>query len=348
MDFFGAQEQAKQRTGIAIILFVLAVVLTALGVYAAYTMAMHYDSPLWYRAPIDSFDLATFLWCVGGTVAVILGGTFFKVAELSGGGLSVAQSVGARAIDRNTQDEQERILLNVVEEMSLASGYSVPQVGVLDDEPEINAFAAAISPRDAVVVVTRGTLNYLNREELQAVIGHEFSHLLNGDCKLNIQLAGWIWGLFLVSIMGRFALNSASGGGSSDRRRGAVAFMIFGFALLVIGSVGFFFGRVIQALISRQREFLADASSVQFTRNPQAMVMALAKIQAGSQIEHHHAAGLAHFFFATSGMNGIDLMATHPPLEKRMAAIDPNYGQLVANIQLPIIEKEPAAPEDAV
>jgi Zn-dependent protease with chaperone function len=335
MDFFGAQEAAKKRTFLAIVLFILAVLTTAVAVYAAFTMAMNYGSPTWYRAPIENFNLPTFLWCVLGTAAVVLAGTGYKIASLSGGGLSVAESVGARLVDPATTDEIERVLLNVVEEMSIASGYNMPQVGILDDEPEINAFAAAITPQDAVVVVTRGTLERLNRDELQAVIGHEFSHLLNGDCKLNINLAGWIWGLFVVSIIGRLVLNMAGTRGDSDRRRSGTAFMLFGFALLIIGAIGWFFGRIIQALISRQREFLADASSVQFTRNAPAMVTALARIRAGSQIEHHNAAGFAHFFFAPSGLSGesFNLLATHPPLEKRMKAIDENYERIVKEIK---------------
>ena len=254
MDFFGAQEAAKRRTFWAVVLFALGVVVTALAVYAAFMMALHYQSENWYRAPIDFFDWQTFLWCVLGTAAVVLGGTVYKICSLGGGGRSVAESVGARPIDPNTTDEKERVLLNVVEEMSIASGYGVPQVGVLDDEPEINAFAAALSPQDAVVVVTRGTLDQLTRDELQAVIGHEFSHLSHGDSRLNINLAGWIWGLFIVSIVGRLVLNMSGGQGSSDRRRNGAAFMIFGFALLIIGAIGFFFGRVIQAIISRERE----------------------------------------------------------------------------------------------
>jgi len=260
-----------------------------------------------------------FGWIIAGIIGVMLGASFYKILSLNEGGLSIADSMGARLIDLNTTDEKERRLLNVVEEMSIASGYHMPNVGVLDNETNINAFAAALSPRDAIVVVTRGALEQLSRDELQAVIGHEFSHLLNGDSKMNITLAGWVFGLFFITIIGR-ALMRARG----KKAGGAV---MLGVAVFVIGVIGYLFGRLVQALISRQREFLADASSVQFTRNPSAMVSTLAKLRAGSAIQHPNASGLAHFFFGASSLldNWAGPLATHPPLEARMKAIDANY-----------------------
>jgi Zn-dependent protease with chaperone function len=341
MDFFGAQEAAKKRTSLAILIFCLGILVMVAAVFASYEMAMHYRSGNVLRAPIDFFDLRTLLWCTLGTFAVIFGGAAYKISSLSGGGTAVAESIGARIIDHNTTDEKERILLNVVEEMAIASGYKMPQVGVLDNEQGINAFAAAITPEDAVVVVTTGALDQLSRDELQCVVGHEFSHLLHGDSRLNIHLAGWIWGLFILFIIGRLVLNMSNVSGTqrdSERRSNGVPFLLFGIALMIIGSIGFLFGRIIQALISRQREYLADASAVQFTRNAPSMVTALARVGMGSKMEHHQASGLAHFFFAPSGFSGgsFDLLATHPPMEARMKAIDKNYQKL-----LPTISKSP-------
>lgn len=287
---------------------------------------------------------AMFWKIVGGVAVVILGASLYKMAHLNAGGLSIAESVGARIVDLNTQDEKERRLLNVVDEMAIASGTQVPMVGVLDNETNINAFAAAMSPRDAVVVVTRGALDTLTRDELQAVMGHEFSHLLNGDSKMNVTLAGWVWGLFFLTIVGRELMRGSHRG---DSRRGSGGIVILlGFLTFVVGLVAHFFGQMIQALISRQREFLADASAVQFTRNPGGMLAALNKLRRGTSMSNPASSGLAHFFFAPAhAFNGFTgLLATHPPLEARMKAIDGDYKTFVPEeVVLADVEEAPAA-----
>jgi Zn-dependent protease with chaperone function len=235
--------------------------------------------------------------------------------------------MGGRLINTNSTDPDERKLLNVVEEMSIASGISMPQVYVIDGEHGINAFAAGHSTNDATVTVTRGCMKILSRDELQGVIGHEFSHILNGDMKINLRLMGIIFGILCLAIIGRILLQTARGGG---RSRGQNPLPLIGLVLLLVGYIGVFFGRLIQAAISRQREFLADASSVQFTRNPGGITGALKKIGGlgpmGSRLSHAHSEELSHMFFG----NGISepfigLLETHPPLTERIKAIDPNF-----------------------
>jgi Zn-dependent protease with chaperone function len=231
--------------------------------------------------------------------------------------------MGGRLVNSNTLDPNERKLLNVVEEMAIASGVPVPQVYVLDEEQAINAFAAGHSPGDAAIGVTRGCIQMLSRDQLQGVIGHEFSHILNGDMRLNLRLIGIIFGLLCIATIGRILLRARSSGRDKN------PLPIIGLALMLLGFIGVFFGRLIQAAVSRQREFLADASSVQFTRNPGGLSGALQKIgrySFGSRLESEHAPDMCHMFFG----NGLSepffgLMATHPPIPDRIQAIDPTW-----------------------
>jgi Zn-dependent protease with chaperone function len=210
----------------------------------------------------------------------------------------------------------------VIEEMAIASGVPVPKIYVLDDDEGINAFAAGHSQSDAAIGVTRGCMTLLNRDELQGVIGHEFSHILNGDMRLNLRLMGVVFGILCLAVIGRILLYSRS---RNSRDKNPT--MLFGLALIVIGAIGVFFGRLIQAALGRQREFLADASSVQFTRNPAGLSGALQKIGgAGSRVESVHAGEANHMFFG----NGLSkpflrMLATHPPLDERIRAIDPGW-----------------------
>ena len=248
--------------------------------------------------------------------------------------------MGGRLVDPQTTDLAERRLLNVVEEMSLASGVPVPPVYVMDKEPSINAFAAGLRPNDAVVTVSRGCLQYLTREELQGVLGHEFSHVLNGDMRLNLRLIGIVYGILVLSIIGFFVMRSAGWVGSSrssndgapgtqGRGDNRLAFFFIGLALYILGYLGVLLGNIIKAAISRQREFLADASSVQFTRNPGALAGALKKIGGlaqGSRIRDAHAHEISHMFFGDAFAGSIfNLFATHPPLEERIRLLDPNF-----------------------
>jgi len=261
------------------------------------------------------------------TLAIIGIGSVYKTASLAAGGSAVSEMMGGRLINPNTTDPDERKLLNVVEEMAIASGVPVPQVYVMDDEDGINAFAAGHKPGDATVTVTRGCMKLLSRDELQGVIGHEFSHILNGDMRLNLRLMGIIFGILCLAIIGRVLLQTSRGGG---RGRGQNPLPLLGLVLLLIGYIGVFFGRLIQAAVSRQREFLADASSVQFTRNPGGITGALKKIgglgETGSRISHAHAEELSHMFFGNGVSEPfIGLLETHPPLPQRIRVFEPNF-----------------------
>ncbi|WP_421656189.1 M48 family metallopeptidase [Leptothermofonsia sp. ETS-13] len=262
-------------------------------------------------------------WTVAIPTVVVIGvGSLYKLMVLSQGGSIITQEMGGRLITPDTPNPAEYQLLNIVEEMAIASGISVPAVYVLDGEPGINAFAAGFTPNDAVIGVTRGCMEILTRDELQGVIGHEFSHILNGDMRLNLRLVGVLNGILLIYILGRLAIEVRSG---RDRNGNGIA--LFGLALLIIGSVGLFFGRVIKAAVSRQREFLADASAVQFTRNPDGISAALRKIathHSHSLVQSPYAEGNSHLFFGSALRFDLfgDLFATHPPLEERIHRLE--------------------------
>jgi len=258
------------------------------------------------------------------TLTIIGVGSLYRISALSAGGRAVSEMMGARAVNPTTTDPDERKLLNVVEEMAIASGVPVPQVYVMDEEDGINAFAAGHQPGDATVTVTRGCMKLLSRDELQGVIGHEFSHILNGDMRLNLRLMGIIFGILCLAIIGRVLLQTARGS------RGQNPLPLLGLVLLLIGWIGVFFGRLIQAAVSRQREFLADASSVQFTRNPGGITGALKKIgglgENGSRVSHAHAEELSHMFFGNGVSEPfIGLLETHPPLTQRIRVFEPNF-----------------------
>lgn len=335
MDFFSQQEKTRKKTGLLVFFFVTAVVLIIAAVYAAVTAVLLYN-----RMTTNLFQPELLLIVAGGTLAVVIGGSLFKTSQLRRGGAAVAEMLGARSVSGDTGDLKEKQLLNVVEEMAIASGVTMPDVYVLD-EPGINAFAAGWGTPDAAVCVTTGCLGYLTRDELQGVIAHEFSHILNGDMRLNIRLMGLIFGILVIGQIGYFILRGSSRGRvriSSGRGRGgggaAVIFLV-ALALLIIGYIGVFFGKLIMAAVSRTREFLADASAVQFTRNPAGISGALKKIGGltdGSRILHHNAQQASHLFFA-NGLSSFwsNIFATHPPLDKRIIAIDPDFdGQFPA------------------
>jgi Zn-dependent protease with chaperone function len=342
MDFFAAEERAKKRTTRLLFLFALAVAGTVAAGYLGTLLLLRYSGGhlgrryrpgYGYAAPAD--PNADALWRPGlfsavaiGTLTVIGLASLWKWIEFSAGGSAVAESVGGRRVDPHTTDLRERQLLNVVEEMAIASGLPIPAVYVLDDEAGINAFAAGLTTSDAVVTVTRGTLEKLNRDELQGVLGHEFSHILNGDMRLNVRITAIIFGILVIGLAGRgllWTMRTSRG----NRGNGVIVVFAIGLGLLVIGYVGYFFGRLIQASVSRQREFLADASSVQFTRNPGGITGALKKIGGyaiGSSLDTHKAAAIGHFFFAQAAPSDFGgLWATHPGLDERIKAIEPTF-----------------------
>jgi Zn-dependent protease with chaperone function len=331
MNFFEHQEAARSTSKRLVALFVLAVlaIVVAVNAVAAFVYLGVFQPPL----PRGFFLTNTMV-----TLLMIGGGTWWETARLARGGEAVAQMIGARRVDPSTRDLLERRLVNVVEEMALASGTPVPRVYVMDDEMSINAFAAGHSLHDAVIAVTRGTLVRLTRDELQGVIGHEFSHVLNGDMRLNIRLVGVLFGLLMLSMFGRFMLEI--GRGSRDSRSGVVVLVVAGAALWIIGYIGVIFGRLIKAAVSRSREYLADASSVQFTRNPDGIGGALRKIggltqagEPGSRIDHPHAETLSHLFLGATRPSFVSgLFATHPPLARRIERI---YGRPLPMLPAP-------------
>ena len=327
MDFFERQDKARRNTKLLVFYFVVAVVLIIASVYFATLLIFQGATTYRHQGEVPIFALwnpKLFLLAAGGTLAIITCGSLFKTAQLSSGGSAVAESLGGRLVDSNTHDPHERKLLNVVEEMAIASGVPTPQVYVLDDEQGINAFAAGHTPNDAAIGVTRGCIATLKRDELQGVIGHEFSHILNGDMRLNLRLMGIIFGIVCLAVIGRVLLNTR--GGSSKEKN---PLPLLGLVLLILGWVGVFFAQLIQAAVSRQREFLADASAVQFTRNPDGLSGALQKIGAvheGSRLETEHAQEASHMFFGNALKSSLfNAFATHPPLEERIRAIDPNW-----------------------
>lgn len=362
-DFFIQQDKARRRTSLLILLFVLAVLGIILSVYLAAIVtfaAVGYNTSTRahsYSAVEASFLQPTlFLGIAGVTSAVVGMGSLYKIHQLAAGGEAVALMLGGRPINANSRDLHERRVLNVVEEMAIASGLPVPPVFVIE-EKGINAFAAGHRPSDAVIGVTRGTVDLLNRDELQGVIAHEFSHILNGDMRLNLRLIGLIHGIIVISMIGYVILRTV--GRSSGRRRekgegGAViAVLLFGVALLIIGWIGSLFGQIIRAAVSRQREYLADSSAVQFTRNPDGIAGALKKIggwAAGSKVEQPHASEVSHMFFSQALTHSFaQMFATHPPLEERIRRLDPQWdGKYPKNVVVESVDEiTPSKPAKA-
>lgn len=339
MDFFAQQQRARRNTTLMVVLFVfavLAIVFAVNLVTAATWLALAYDTMLDKRAGLLGQVPAPVYWA--GTLAAlgtIAGGSLYRVMALSKGGVAVASMVGARWVKRNSQEPLERRLLNIVEEMAIASGIAMPAVFVMDEEKGINAFASGYSPNEAAVTVTRGALERLDRDELQGVIGHEFSHILNGDMRLNVRLLGVIAGIVLIGSVGRFLLTTGRLGGGNSQRRGDIRFFFLGLALWLIGWIGVFFARVIKAAVSREREYLADAASVQFTRNPQGIGGALYKIgQSSGAISNRYAEELSHMYFTASvGRAFLSLLDTHPPIEDRIKRVLGDRGLLFIRSQ---------------
>jgi Zn-dependent protease with chaperone function len=333
MNFFESQERAHKHTTLLIVLFgvaVLALIVMAnvltLVVFGFVDSQQLRDGQTF----VAQMDWKMFATVGAGVSVVVLVGSLYKMMALSAGGKVVAESLGGQLIPRNTEEPNQRKLLNVVDEMAIASGTPSPPVYLLANEPGINAFAAGFSPRDAVLGITQGAIEQLSRDQLQGVIAHEFSHIFNGDMRLNIRLMGALNGILILGILGYYLMYSAS---FSGRRRGndnsGVAILALAVGLMVIGFAGTFFGGLIKAAVSRQREYLADASAVQFTRNPAGIAGALKRIgglKSGSIVRNPSAPEVSHAFFA-QGVTGFTqwLSSTHPPLASRILRIDPQW-----------------------
>ena len=322
MDFFAQQDKARGKTGTLIFYFCLAVICIIFAVYALFSVV--------FQQAKDFQDMAwgaeLLLTVGGGTLIVVTLASLGRIASLSSGGATVANALGGKLISPNTKDLFERRTRNVVEEMAIASGTPVPPVYMMDEEG-INAFAAGFSPKDAVIGITRGCATKLSRDQLQGVVAHEFSHILNGDMRINIRLTGILFGIVFIARIGEIMLRT--GQVSRYRRRSkddnGSALMLIGIGLVGIGLIGGFFGSLIRAAVSRQREFLADASAVQFTRNPDGISGALKRIggfSSSSKVMIPGAKDFSHMFFG-SAMSS--MFATHPPLPVRIRRIEPNW-----------------------
>ncbi|MGH1472393.1 MAG: M48 family metallopeptidase [Cellvibrionaceae bacterium] len=343
MDFFQHQHIARRNTKWLVVFLLLAVLglilLTTVAFSVVYyffqlrsdTAISAYDqSGNFFSVALQSLSFEVLAYITLGVGLVVSAGSIYKLIQLSGGGKRIAESMGGRLLNHNTRDRAEKRILNVVEEIAIASGTPVPPVYIIDEDG-INAFAAGFKAQDAVIGITRGCIQLLSREELQGVIAHEFSHILHGDMRLNIRLIGLLHGILVIGLIGYFITRSAAHSGLARRSRdnNPVAILGFGIALIVIGYAGTFFGNVIKAAVSRQREFLADASAVQFTRNPDGIGGALQKIggySAGSRLHNPHAAEYSHLYFSqgiATHLNG--LMATHPPLSDRIKRVNPQW-----------------------
>ncbi len=353
MNFFEEQDKAHRNTGRLILLFGSAVLATVFGVYFVIRVALYFNTMRTQASQFQSptMDFAwwspeAFILCLMITIIIVGGGTYWKINQLAnGGGSLVCEELGGRFLDFRTTDRQEQILINVVEEMSIASGVSVPLLYVLDNERGINAFAAGFSPNEAAIAVSRGCLETLNRDELQGVIAHEFSHILNGDMRMNIRMMGILHGILMIALTGSVLMRLSLGAGHSRRSRrdsdgGVIYLIVIGAALYVIGYIGRFFGQIIKSAVSRQREFLADASAVQFTRNPRGIAGALKKIggyDEGSRIDDPHAEECSHLFFGDALERSwlTSVFSTHPPLKDRIRKIDPGFSGAFTPVDTP-------------
>ena len=348
MNFFDAQSKAKRATRWLVVVYVVATLLIVAGV-TAIVWAAFYNSANTARVTDPSLLIAAAL----ATVALILGSTLYKTAVLSSGGGRVALDLGGTLVPPDVRDPLRRRLRNVVEEMAIASGVPVPEIYVLESENGINAFAAGFAPTDAAIAVTRGTLELLDRDELQGVIAHEFSHILNGDMRLNIRMMGVLFGIMVIGIIGRMVLRGGyySGISSSRRNKGAPAIMAIGLGLTLLGWIGVLFARIIKAAVSRQREYLADASAVQFTRQTSGIANALKKIGGYSGKSFFHAADpeeVSHMLFAGGLARLSSMFATHPPLTERIQALEPSfrsgdYPQVDLRQRQPVVTAEAAS-----
>jgi Zn-dependent protease with chaperone function len=350
VNFFEHQDRARQSTRLLVVLFFAAifslVVITTFLVAAAIAVSEQNLEPGMTPDFVgsDIFISVSFL-----VVSVVLLGTLYRHTQLRGGGRVVAESLGGRLLNSSTGNADERKILNVVEEMAIASGVPVPQVYLLEDSA-INAFAAGYTPQDAVIGITRGCIELLDRDELQGVVAHEFSHIFNGDMRLNIRLIGWLYGITVIGLIGYHLMRSGAYRNmrSSRDNRGGLAML--GIGLIIVGYGGTFFGSLIKAAVSRQREFLADASAVQFTRNPGGIGNALKKIggwSEGSMLRTAGASEVSHMLFGQGVKAGITgLMATHPPLAERIRRIEPGWkGDFIRPVHQPA--SSPASPAGA-
>ena len=333
MDFFSRQEQSRRATRGFVVLFGFAffavAVITAIAATLAVSMYADYD-PVTFGARTGQQWAADNVQMLGTIVVVTMGlmllASLYRAATIARGGGQIARMLGGTAIHGDDPDPLRQRLVNVVEEMAIASGLPVPEIFVLERESGINAFAAGLTHTDAAIAVTQGSLERLTRAELQGVIAHEFSHVLNGDMRLNQRLIGFSFGILVLWLMGRWLLRSTRFAPRVSRNRGTSAAVLIGIALVVIGGIGVFFSRLIKAAVARHRERLADASAVQFTREPEGLAGALKKIGGfTAHLSSVETEEVAHMLFGRGAPSFRGLFATHPPLVERIRALEPSF-----------------------
>jgi Zn-dependent protease with chaperone function len=307
------QERSRVATRWLVALFALTVLFTVAGVNAALALAWRLQFGGFFGYPRWFFETNTVV-----TLGFVLGGAWLQDLQMREGGAAVAKLLGAREV-ADPHTALEKRLRNVVDEMALASALPPPGIYVLDREDAINAFAAGWAPPDSVITVTRGALERLTRDELQGVVAHEFAHVLNGDTRLNMRLIGMVFGLQMVFAFGRSLMSPLDDRG----RRGPT--WLAGLALAAAGSIGWFAGRLLKAGVSREREHLADAAAIQFTRQADGLGNALRKIatqvQRGERLEHANGEFVSHLLLASDTALGGRWLATHPPLAERIRRI---------------------------
>jgi Zn-dependent protease with chaperone function len=326
VNFFQAQDAARRKTWQLALMFGTAVVTLIILTNILVAFAFGFtgsQAGMTFAQALAAMPADSWLWISVGVVGVVAAASAYKYLSIQAGGRTIAEALGGSLVRQNTQDPKQRQLLNVVEEMAIASGVAVPPVYLIP-EPSINAFAAGFGPDDAVIGINQGTLDLLDRDELQGVVAHEFSHILNGDTNINLRLIAILHGILFLGMIG---YGLARAGGYS--RKNGMPLVALGVGLLVIGYGGTFFGNMIKAAVSRQREYLADASAVQFTRDPTGIADALKKIGGhtmGSTMTSPAAEEASHMFFGAAAKKFTgNIMATHPPLEQRIRAIEPNW-----------------------
>ncbi|MBT8142598.1 MAG: M48 family metallopeptidase [Gammaproteobacteria bacterium] len=336
MNFFEQQEQAKRQSRKLFVAFAFAVIAIIILVDVVVAFAAAYIGAT--NSNLNQFNLFSGAWLQNNaglmlastliTSGFIGAASMYKSVRLGFGGGTVAKDMGGTQITADVRDPLRKRLFNVVEEMCIASGLPMPEIYVLEEEAAINAFAAGSQPSNAAIAVTRGALEHFDRDELQGVIAHEFSHILNGDMRINIRLMGVLFGILIISLIGRTLLRSSRHARYSRRNENVSIVLVIGMALAVIGYVGLTMGRLIKAAVSRQREFLADASAVQFTRQTDGIKMALMKIAASkhsSVFKASDAEEVSHMLFSSGLKMFGGAFATHPPLPERLLALDPHF-----------------------
>ena len=351
MDFFERQHQARKKTGRLIFLFFVAVLFIGLLNFFLIGISLSLNSAYEGEGNYTRFQDPVLAGIVLlATFGIIALAGLFRQFQLREGGSSIAAMMDGRLVNMGTTDPDERKLLNVVEEMAIASGVPMPEVYVMDQENGINAFAAGFTVDDAVIGVTNGCMRMLSRDELQGVVAHEFSHILNQDMRLNLHLVAVIFGLVVLAELGRLLLymgSSSSRGRSRNSEGGGGGIALIGLILMATSGLGILMGKIIKSAVSRQREYLADSSAVQFTRNPAGLSGALKKIVvAGAVLHSPKASEASHMFFGNAlKKSWFSFISTHPPLLERIQLLEPSFDGDFSGV---IFEQRQVPPEGLV